>query len=238
LRVWIGKIGTTDREDGGARPNAKDTSRALGSGRRVGVSVNSDRRDSAWDHLDIAYTTINLAFLKPGETAEQARALARTRAVAECFQCLTDGTPIERRSLALRTLAADVQERRGMWTHRNATLGPVLVRLAGSPVVLIAAIALGPITGVVLACAGMRWLALVATLTLVAALVWPIIRLRKNATTSGRVLTFTVCPDCNYMLGNLRSAIPPEHDARFWLGPEHCPECGSWWPMVPPPMVR
>jgi len=200
--------------------------------------VSTDRRDSAWDRLDIAYTTINLAFLKPGETPERARAVARSRAVAECFQCLTEGTPMDRRMLALRTLAADLHERRGMWTHRATALGSTAVRIACSPFTLAVAIASGPLLGLGLLCAGFEWLAVVGMLTVCGVLVWPIVRLRKDAVTSTTVLISKTCPDCGYKLGDLVSAMPPEYGETFWLGPEHCPECGSWWPMVPPPIAR
>lgn len=198
----------------------------------------TERQDSAWDRFDIAYTTINLAFLQPGETPEQARAKARTRAVRECFECLTDGTPFERRMLALRTLAEDVRERRGMWTHRAAPLGTVWQRFACSPLSLIACILVGPFAAIALLCAGVAWVALGALVTLSIGLLVPLFSLRKSVVTTAHICQNKVCPDCSYLLGNLPSAIPQEYGSDFWLGPQHCPECGSWWPMVPPPLVR
>lgn len=43
------------------------------------------------------------------------------------------------------------------------------------------------------------------------------------------------CPDCNYDLSGLPDAI--EIDG-LSIGPDRCPECGSPWPLVPPPLVK
>lgn len=42
------------------------------------------------------------------------------------------------------------------------------------------------------------------------------------------------CPDCGFDL----AGAPPGLDAEAFgidVGPRWCPECGAWWPLVPPP---
>jgi hypothetical protein len=44
------------------------------------------------------------------------------------------------------------------------------------------------------------------------------------------------CPNCRYDLGSLPEAIDPALLGGERVGPERCPECGSRWPLVPPPV--
>jgi hypothetical protein len=43
------------------------------------------------------------------------------------------------------------------------------------------------------------------------------------------------CPDCGYGLRDAEPAIPPERLGGILSGPAACPECGSPWPLIPPP---
>jgi hypothetical protein len=44
------------------------------------------------------------------------------------------------------------------------------------------------------------------------------------------------CPDCGYDLRDCAPAIAREGLGGFFIGPERCPECGSLWPLLPPPV--
>lgn len=45
------------------------------------------------------------------------------------------------------------------------------------------------------------------------------------------------CPDCAYDLRACPPAIPREQLSGQLIGPERCPECGSLWPLLPPPVI-
>jgi hypothetical protein len=47
-------------------------------------------------------------------------------------------------------------------------------------------------------------------------------------------LAAAACPDCAYSMREI-AGRPVEADIAFWPGPRRCPECGSPWPLVPPP---
>ena len=47
-----------------------------------------------------------------------------------------------------------------------------------------------------------------------------------------RTLVFSLCPDCEYSLGELPDTIEFSNGER--TGPAICPECGCPWPLVPP----
>lgn len=44
------------------------------------------------------------------------------------------------------------------------------------------------------------------------------------------------CPDCTYDLSKSTPAIAPELLDGQFIGPRRCPECGTHWPLVPPPV--
>lgn len=48
-----------------------------------------------------------------------------------------------------------------------------------------------------------------------------------------RALRDRCCPDCGYELLNTKPALEPS--VLRVVGPKVCPECGSPWPLVPPP---
>jgi hypothetical protein len=43
------------------------------------------------------------------------------------------------------------------------------------------------------------------------------------------------CPDCGYDLRGLAPAVSRAQLDGVSTGPERCPECGSLWPLIPPP---
>lgn len=43
------------------------------------------------------------------------------------------------------------------------------------------------------------------------------------------------CPDCNYTLKGVPARVLGAGEVRLDLGPKRCPECGSPWPLIPPP---
>jgi hypothetical protein len=48
-------------------------------------------------------------------------------------------------------------------------------------------------------------------------------------------LSLRSCPDCGYDLKGHDPALPPGMLGSTDVGPALCPECGSPWPLVPPP---
>lgn len=44
------------------------------------------------------------------------------------------------------------------------------------------------------------------------------------------------CPDCSYTLAAIPNAIDPALLNGISTGPARCPECGTHWPLVPPPV--
>lgn len=44
------------------------------------------------------------------------------------------------------------------------------------------------------------------------------------------------CPDCNYTLTGIPNAIEPDLLNGVHTGPARCPECGTHWPLIPPPV--
>lgn len=44
------------------------------------------------------------------------------------------------------------------------------------------------------------------------------------------------CPNCGYDLASNPPAIAPELTGGYSAGPARCPECGSPWPLLPPPV--
>lgn len=43
------------------------------------------------------------------------------------------------------------------------------------------------------------------------------------------------CPDCGYDLSGSHAEAPLDVERLgVELGPQHCPECGAFWPLVPP----
>jgi hypothetical protein len=43
------------------------------------------------------------------------------------------------------------------------------------------------------------------------------------------------CPDCSYALKGVPSRVLGTAELTLDLGPKRCPECGSPWPLIPPP---
>lgn len=52
-----------------------------------------------------------------------------------------------------------------------------------------------------------------------------------------RAIRMPQCPACAYDVSAL-SAIPPERIDGQISGPDRCPECGTPWPLIPPPCPR
>lgn len=46
------------------------------------------------------------------------------------------------------------------------------------------------------------------------------------------------CPDCGYGLRDAEPAVGPEQLRGVLSGPAACPECGSPWPLIPPPTTQ
>src|SRR5690606_39549887 len=46
------------------------------------------------------------------------------------------------------------------------------------------------------------------------------------------------CPDCGYSLHSAPNAIDPARLGGLPSGPVACPECGSPWPLIPPPTTE
>ncbi len=57
-----------------------------------------------------------------------------------------------------------------------------------------------------------------------------LIRLRRD-------LEDGLCPDCGYDLSSVRPGIELGPEKNLRTGPARCPECGSPWPMLPPPVA-
>lgn len=61
-------------------------------------------------------------------------------------------------------------------------------------------------------------------------------RLSFLCTRTNRALSARQCPDCSYMLAGIPNAIDPALLNGLHTGPARCPECGTHWPLVPPPI--
>jgi len=101
-------------------------------------------------------------------------------------------------------------------------------------VVLYGLIILGGLALAMLLLAGLAWIILP-----VAAVLWVLRRLivqrglqaRLNLALGGRR-----CPGCRYDLSDSPPGLPPQSLNGQWPGPRRCPECGSAWPLIPPPV--
>jgi rRNA maturation protein Nop10 len=58
----------------------------------------------------------------------------------------------------------------------------------------------------------------------------------RRGVLAGIILRHATCPDCGYRLAETQPAFPPAECLGVWFGPRACPECGSAWPMIPPPV--
>jgi hypothetical protein len=66
-------------------------------------------------------------------------------------------------------------------------------------------------------------------------LVWHIARLRRRAACR-RAIERHGCPDCGYDLTGAPEPIDRAMLRGLSAGPNRCPECGSPWPLLPPPV--
>jgi hypothetical protein len=80
--------------------------------------------------------------------------------------------------------------------------------------------------------------AILAVGALILLLVWIpllIIRFIRRARCR-KAINHCHCPDCSYDLAGVPDAIDPEDLDGQFVGPARCPECGSPWPLLPPPI--
>jgi hypothetical protein len=81
-------------------------------------------------------------------------------------------------------------------------------------------------------------LAIVAAPMIPVLLAPPLVFAFRRRRVRGRLrlaLSRRCCPDCGYDLRGLDAALPPSMLGGTDVGPDLCPECGSPWPLVPPP---
>jgi hypothetical protein len=84
---------------------------------------------------------------------------------------------------------------------------------------------------------GEPWMWIFWTLMILAALLGPF-RLRRLRRRLLRALNERVCPNCWYDLVSLPPALEPKLTGGYSTGPSRCPECGSPWPLLPPPVAE
>lgn len=68
-------------------------------------------------------------------------------------------------------------------------------------------------------------------------LLW-LIREAHSLLRATRRLAARHCPDCDYHLAEIPNALTlsdPTTGAPLTTGPRRCPECGTHWPLIPPP---
>lgn len=197
----------------------------------------SDGRFSAWDRMSLPYTTFREDFVTPPNTVEAMRSRGRT-AVVEQFEKLTAlGIDDERRRAELQNLSREIAWRRHHWGKQGVRLSeargefrptrtrPIRLMVIGASLVVgFAAYANG---------VGLAWIASGGAAVLVVLIALFFYRGRYSG---AEVLSRRICPDCGYRLGDLRCEINPDEVHGLWIGPRACPECGSPWPMIPPPV--
>ncbi|CAG1005443.1 hypothetical protein PHYC_03231 [Phycisphaerales bacterium] len=197
----------------------------------------ADGRFSAWDRFSLPYTTFNEAFVSPPNTVEAMRCRGRTEVIERYIKLLALGIDEDRRGIELQNLAKEIGWRRHHWAKPGVRLSelraefsprrtrPLRIVIAGAAI----------LTGFVAYAQGLSaaWLASAGVGVLLLLLILYFHRGRQSA---ADVLARRICPDCGYRLFDLRCEINLDEIHGLWIGPRACPECGSPWPMVPPPV--
>ena len=175
---------------------------------------------------------------EPGES----RAHARCRARVELFQRVLDGDNAE-----ASLLPSELRARRNHWRFHFSPNGKLnklegYARLSPNRRVLRQELFFLPLMGfiVVMTIVPMLKGNFVSSPGLIFLLVpiamFPLMLFARWHTRIVRCLVLSLCPDCEYSLGELPDAIEFSNGER--TGPERCPECGAPWPLVPPPAIR
>jgi hypothetical protein len=71
---------------------------------------------------------------------------------------------------------------------------------------------------------------------LIAVLVIDLSGIKRLVRRARRALERGECPDCGYELGGTKGFVLSDAAGDLNIGPRRCPECGSPWPLLPPPV--
>ncbi len=191
-------------------------------------------RDLIW----IVFVAGAAVSMRPGwHSLRLARARSvRTKLFADLHRSRETGEPHP-------GVAAVLQDRRSYWkkpyvtfysgspTHGFYALDPVAQHLAFAALALIMSFSV-----LVQLRTGLVGIAVITAIAIALAAA-STQRLRWVRMRTQRRIRSGQCPDCSYPLAELPDAIDPSLVGGAHTGPDRCPECGTHWPLVPPPAL-
>lgn len=186
---------------------------------------------SWWDEMGTPQECIDDPVIVPGPEAAAHRAVARVRLCEEALRMRNVGPP-EALARMCRSLTVEQQRRLAYWGSRSlrrarAIAAWTCIVAASCFGSVLASAAVDPDVARAISCLGVFVVLLMIGGWLAARFLGPKAKLFVRR-----------CPNCEYDLSSLPPELHPEKLDGLFIGPRVCPECGDWWPLVPPEPPR